>query len=676
MEPLRVGLWSGFYYPSIGRRNGLWKAAKRIFLREKIKFSIFAGGLVDKETLKQELRLLIRIERMKEKDERRTDEEVNEAFYEKHAEYLAKHFPVLGVKTYLVTSPGYEGEIGKQIGRRLAEKRSDIHHYHGHKLLPLKLPIQKHLGVYTDEVGPTFRSKYYDTPIMRALEDQWKAGENRMGDLNIVAPFGSSVFNPGAAREVKRPYVSLPMLSKPRRVRTSENQFGVRILEINSANLKESLVTTYSFKDMVSKEGSLSLPPARATEVQKAIVSAIGQSGSMTIGQLEEVIGQKREVISKEATALCEKKAGKKWPGLHFDEAQKEYGFEKKWFQERLRYLLPKAGDLLLEDVFLAFGCLHAMCRWSDMLWFRDEVSKLCIAQGVKYLVGAGDFIEGMKHDLMNKGEIQMGTRGVPNYSYHEEAAAYLVGSVIDQVFQHRIREFLEIAKAMREKGKEVKREEALRQLEEALLNFLFRSGNHCGWVAPLGFDSLGTFIPALRKMLFDRVSDTLAELGIILDRRTLQELIARKMVNFTEKPASSHELPSKLRVSIYHPEMGNTITPSIRPQQVLGFSSEPIVFSANFHSAESVEEWNYDLGQRACLQVGTNKIKSGFEEGKLKIVDFGVGLLKVSRLPDGHIWKTQTAFFGEKKAEDKLAIDNQKFVDDFEAYRKKSRES
>lgn len=667
MERLKVGLWSGLNYPDDGYRAGLGKAAKVIFSQEQIKFSVFVGGLVNQSKLKKRLRERIRYESKKPKDERRPSAEIEEEFYKEISDYLVKHFPALGVKTYLVTSPAYDGDIGEEIARRLAEQRKDIYHYSAKTLLPIKqLNNQLHLGVYA-ALKVVFKSKYFDTPIMNLLDDHWKLADTKMGDLNIVGPFGSSVFNPGAARDIKKPYASVPMLSKPSKIRTSENQLGVRILEIDSANLKESLISNYSFKDLVSKEGLLVQPPFRATEIQKAVVAAIGKNGLMTIGQLEEATGKNRDLVAKEVAALCEKKRTKNWPGLNFSEAQKAYGFNLEWFQKRLRYPLPKASELV-EEAILGFGCMHAMCKWSDQLWFRDEVPKYCIEHNVQYLVGAGDFIEGLKHDLMLTGEVQSATRGPSNYTYQEKVAAYLVGKVMLTVFDHRAKEFLQNMG-----GKKPKQEDIMREVKKALLDFIFRPGNHCGWVKPLGFDSLGTFTPELRTMLVNEISDRLSDAGLVLSSKALRQLVKDKTVNITKKDC--YILPSGLKLNVYHPEMGNTLTPSIRPQQVLGFSPNQIVVSANFHASESVDEWNYELGQRACLQVGTLKKRSSFEDGKLKIVDFGVGLLKVfSRIENRRIFKMQVAFFGIPKSDEALEADNERLVKEFEAYQQKNR--
>lgn len=661
MESVKIGLWSGINYPVEGHRVGLWKAAQKIFEQEGIKFSVFAGGLIDQKELAPKLRAKIQVAR---KDKIPADE-VREQFYEEIADYLAKHFPALGVKTYIVTSPAYDGLIGYEVARRLAEKRRDIYHDSAKKRHEIKQADKKWLGVYTAE-KVAWRADYFDAPVTRILKDEKKRSSQGLGDFNVVGPFGSSVYNPGDASDVKKPYASLPLLCKPGEVRTAENQFGIRILEVESCNMKESLLSTYSFKDLVSHEWKMASPPEDATEVQKAIVSAIGARGPMTIGRLEETTNKNRNLIAKEISALCEKKRTKDWPGMYFDEAKKEYSFGVAWFQKRLRYKLPKPNEIT-EESFLCFGCLHAACKWSDHKWFRDDVPKLCLKYDIKYLIGAGDFIEGLKHDLILKGEVMSGEDGPPNYTYQEKLAAYLVGNVIMKVFQERIKNLLQLRK-----GKRIEQEELRALVSEALLTFVFRSGNHCGWVAPAGFNPLDTFTSRLRYLIFHDVNDKLYEHGLSLPNHIVREILDKKVTNITGE--ESYELPSGLRLSIFHPEMSRTKTPSIRPQETLQYSEDQIVFSANFHTSESVEEWDPKLGQRVCLQVGTLKTKSGFEKGKLKIVDFGVGMLKVSSLPDKHIWKTQSAFFGEKKSDKILQADNREIIKDFDSHLKKIR--
>lgn len=66
------------------------------------------------------------------------------------------------------------------------------------------------------------------------------------------------------------------------------------------------------------------------------------------------------------------------------------------------------------------------------------------------------------------------------------------------------------------------------------------------------------------------------------------------------------------------------------------------------------------------CLQVGTIKHRSNFEDGKLKIVDFGVGMLKVWS-KDKRIKKTETTFYGTRTPN--LREANEKILQELEDY-------
>ena len=94
--------------------------------------------------------------------------------------------------------------------------------------------------------------------------------------------------------------------------------------------------------------------------------------------------------------------------------------------------------------------------------------------------------------------------------------------------------------------------------------------------------------------------------------------------------------------------------------------STNQIVIGANFHTAEAVEEWDFDRGQRVCLQVGTVKVKSGFERSKLKTVDFGVGVLRVYSCSE-RIMKTKVSFHGERSSD--LQAGNLEVLEDFDKW-------
>jgi len=91
--------------------------------------------------------------------------------------------------------------------------------------------------------------------------------------------------------------------------------------------------------------------------------------------------------------------------------------------------------------------------------------------------------------------------------------------------------------------------------------------------------------------------------------------------------------LPSGIRVSIQHPFMSRAKTTSLRPQEMLDYAKRhgcQVAIGGNFHVSENVEEWDMDLGQCVCTQIGTMKHGSNFERRKMKIVDQGIAYTRI----------------------------------------------
>ncbi|MBI3572463.1 helix-turn-helix transcriptional regulator [Candidatus Kaiserbacteria bacterium] len=651
-EPLvSIGLMSGLNYGSQGCREGLWRLAATTFAEEGVDFVVLAGGLVDSRSLLEQLKLAhVGVKR-------KHREEATDDFIDEHVDHLVEEFPRLwGKKLYIMTSPAYDGWIGERIASELVRRRDDLRLYRpGADRFELEhndKPLNLILGVYAPKKGVWMRGDYFSTPIMRQLKDEMKRGTRGMGDINTVGCFASAIFNPGDASELKLPFFSLPALYKIAETRTAENQIGIRVLNLYSKKAKEATLITYNFKDLVSQEWELIHTPPDSTRIQEELVAVLKERGPQTAGQFADLIEQPRATVGRALDKLVERRRSKSWPGIIRDENSKRYTFYLPWFQQDLEYPVEEIEKV---DSILGFGCLHAACVDTDMKYFRDEVPKVMLESGADILCGAGDFIEGLRHDLMLKNAILNGDGYMFNYTNQEKLAAYLVSEVLTTVFRARWN------------ARKAKAGDLEESILKALPTFLYIPGNHCEWVAPEGFNSLATFGDTLRRLMTENVVGTLAEAKIY--RPDLAQLVNRRIIRL--EPNQRHLLASGLSLAMLHPYMSRTKTTSIRPQEMLTMANTNIVIGANFHVAEAVEEWKFDQAKRCgqqhvCLQVGTLKHKSDFENTKLKIVDFGVGLLKVGSL-NGKIKRTETTFLGTPTPESQMRAANKAVREAFE---------
>lgn len=639
-----IGLLSGLNYGSEGCREGLWRLAAKILEKEEVNFVMLVGGLVDAKSLS------MRLKEATKDVEAVAREKAKTRFVKDAVEHLRKNIPKIpNVKLYVVTSPAYDGAIGEEIARGLANVRKDILLYRaGSDRLEIR-QLKRMLGVYAPKKGVWMRGDYYDTPILRVLKDELKRSTRGIGDVNAVGCFASAVFNPGDSTDIQKPYLSIPTLCKIPETRVAENQTGLRILK---ANEKEVVVVTHNLKDLVSNEWSLVETPAKSTDVQKYLVDLLKDRGPLTIGQFEDFTGVPRLQIRKELAELDARRVTHSWPGIYLDEPSKCYYFPTGWFQEMMNYPEPKCTK---EDSIIAFGCLHAGCKHTDMKFFRDMLPELMLRHDVTTLAGVGDFVEGLRHDLWAKGELLGGTDYPLNYTRQEQLAAYLVSAVLVKVFRKRMA--LALASCEPESLNPRKLEKLV---FNALPEFLYIPGNHCAWTAPLGFNPHSIFTPQLRSLVMEDVYAILAEHKLFFPN--MQQLIFAKIVPLDEYEVRT--LSSGLTISMGHPSMGRTKTPSIRLQEALKKAETNVVLLANFHVAEALEEWSFGMGQRLCLEAGTIKHRSGFEDSKMKIVDFGVVYGKVAS-NGTHIFRTETAFFSTRTKN--LDEANQAILKDFE---------
>ena len=613
---VRIGFMSRIDYGSSGFRKGLIVLATETFKKGKDNFVILAGGLVSYRALKSQ------IPKVKDKEKR-------EEFLERITKDLAMSIPEIRnedgklIKIHIVTSPAYDGWIGEEVAKRLAERREDIRHWKaGGDKFPIKY-INKTLWVLVPKKAVWMRGDYYSTPVERVIKDKQKQSSQELPDFIAVGGFGSSIHKPQG--EAERPYISLPALCRLEETTTSENQIGVVEMEY-IPNQKEPLIRNYNFKDLVSQERNNIDPPKDASDLQKKIIEVIKEYGPVSIGVFSDVIGVSEEKIIEVIKPLMEKSHQETWSGMSFDKSSERYGFNMNWLQEKLHYSYPEDGT---EDSMVLFSCPHSGSIYTDYKFIVDYMPEIILKRGVNLLVGAGDWVIGLAHDVLVKGEVYGGF----NETTQEQLAAYTWGTVILKVFKERFE------KALSQLTEKPSLDELKKIITEVLVLLVYIPGNHDEWSKKPGFTPLTTFRLELLRFLTRGIEKILKEKELIISG--LMDIVETKIIETHE-----YQLSSGLTLGIFHPNMARTKTTSIRPQEVLNKSKKQINVSGNFHVAEVVLQWEPELGQRIAFQIGTLLKKSDFEEGKLKTVDFGVGFLRIRSLK-GRIFMTETAFYG-----------------------------
>ena len=682
----KIGLISRIDFGSPGFRQALVdNSFSSIFNKlEGTHFNILAGGLISQKDIKEQMKEFIglRVEAEKEKikkkkiNKKKKDQperlmgkrlkrrrsELQEEFLQGIAKQLSKIFPALkgpdpenlekekNIDLFIVTSPAFDGEIGEAVAQFLSELRPDIRVWNSGGDRFLIKYVNKLLWVLTPKKAVWMRGDYYSTSAERVLKDKIKQTGQGSPELYVVGCFGSSLNKPKG--ELKYKYVTVPACHRLDDTRVNENQIGVSVLEFPSDG-SEFLYRTYSLKDLVSQELSFVVPPEGASPIQKKIIANIKEKGCATPGSLKYDLGFTAEEILKALKDLEKKKTfrrnGENWPGIYFQDKSKKWYFNLKYLQHRLKYALPNGA--YNEDVFASFACVHAGSVETDYTFFTDEFPEIILKYGATILVDGGDTKEGMKHSLDKKGEIIAGM----NLTKQEKFAANLIGTVILKVFKERLAVLCgktEPEKLTPDKIKEF--------ILASMLLFIYILGNHDLWETEDGHEPLELFHELLIKFITNNIWQELLSRKI----STISYYDLMKLVEDKVQRKEFFELPSGLKVSVQHPHMSRAKTTSIRPQEMMEFGKRhgcQVTIGANFHVSESVNEWDMDLGQCCCDEIGTIKHGSSFERHKMKMVDQGVGCLRIlSR--NKRIFMTESVFYGASKM--KPPIDNADVLD------------
>lgn len=648
----RRGYTSRWDYKGPGYRSGIILVSFQKFAEEGCHFNVLNGGLVSAVYIRKELRRRLKGVKPYLK------ERVIDHFLSESAKELAGVIPKIKkpvsawadqnkpefVRLYIMTSPVYDGPnserfestYGEEIARRLQSLRpEDIRLYkEGGDRLQVKGVNQIDWAI--NPRRHRLPSEYYSAAAEREIKDRVGQSDQPFPDLWVVGTEASAIHKTDGEKD--RPYITLPASCRLEATTVAENQEGLAIVESISSDSdsdSERLVRFWNFKDLIHRERMfITGIKEGATDLHRKIVDIIKNSGTTTIGLLADELGIDRQIIEKEIKFLEEPKmlSRKTWPGLYYDSKSQKYDFHLDWLQERLRYNLPKE---YIEDRFLLFGCLHAGYTTTDYQHFVEKYSEIILKHNVKILVGLGDFVAGLKHDLMHRGEII----GAMNVTDQEQFAAELITTVRFKVFKKRFEEAITKFVDTKPNSEELKT-----IVENSLLQFIFIPGNHDDWPLRDGITPLETFGNGQMKILGK-------EIRHLVSSQNMPEIDVNNILEKKSMPLPDFnpvcELPSGLIFGARHPGMARADTTSLRSQKALDALCVQILGLANFHVATVVHKWRPDLGQCVAAQVATQVIYTPFEGGKLKKPDFGPTFLRVLS-HDKRIYMTESAYYNK----------------------------
>ncbi len=542
------------------------------------------------------------------------------------------------MKIYIVTSMAYDGDIGRDVVKRLLElrKKDDDIRYEASRHpenTTFKIPLKGTNRTFAVAVPnkAVWRSDYYSTGPDRLLADEMKRTTKPPCDLYAVGCGASSLNRSSGEMPYQR--ITVPALHKLEGdVVTSENMVGIRIIRLPQGN-STCPIETISIKDLIANERKFVEAPDVASKIQVAIVENIKSNSppEASIGMLEDDLGTPRDEIEKAMQGLLKLKP----IVVQYDDESQKYFLSPEYLKKEVRYAWPK--EAWKKEVLAAFACLHSGSIHTAYNFFINELPDLLLKNEVTHLLDIGDSIQGLKHDLQNQGEIVSGM----NYTVMEKVAGIMIATGILKVLNARLKEAL--LKIGRESVKITpsKVEEMLRELT---ITFLIWIGNHDDWIRSMGFDPLDTLLTTLKKTLSAGIENALKEFG--LPFISLEKILEEKVV--LVKNNTYYKMPSGLVVGGKHYYAGRTATSSTWPQRALRQMKEAnLCFIANFHVDEIVEEWSPDKGLRVCVEVPTLMSMSAFEDNKGKKTDFAVGLVKVESAA-GRIISSETTFLGQ----------------------------
>lgn len=652
---IRRGYSSRWDYKGPGYRSGIILEGCRKFAEEGCRFIGVIGGLVSKNYIKKELCRRFKLVSPQLRDI------MTEHFINESAKELASVIPKIKkpasvwadpakpefVRFYISTSPIYDGPsseryestYGEEIAHRLQTLRIDDIRVENEGSARLDVKDVNEIDWAISPMKHRLPSKYYSAAAEREIEDNSGQSDQLLPDFWGVGTQASAIHKTGGSKDLPhvgekdRPYFTIPAFCRLEATTVAENQEGIVIVESVNDN---HFVRFWNFKDLIHKEKRfITGIKERASELHRKIISVIKDHGAMTIGLLSDKLGVDRQTIEREIKYLEEPKmlARKTWPGLYYNPKSQRYDFHLDWLQERLRHSLPKE---YLEDTFLFFGCLHAGYTTTDYEHFVSKYPEIILNHKVKTLVGLGDFVAGLVHFMMHRGEII----GALNETDQQIFAAELVATVIFKSFKKRFEDALS-------KFNEKPTVEELKSIVMdpfVLVDFIYIRGNHDDWPSREGTTPLVTFRDKLTRILYREISALFNVHG--LPTIDFYDLIEKKIIELPDfNPV--YKLASGLTLGARHPGMARADTTSLRAQKALDALGTQVGGIANFHVATTVRKWRPDLGQCVAIQAATQVIYTPFEGSKMKKLDFGPIFSRILS-NGGRIYMDESAYFNK----------------------------
>ena len=657
-QGIRRGYMSRFDYKGPGFRSGIILEECRKIVEEGCRFVGIVGGLTSKGYVKKELRRRFKGIKPHLRDS------VTEHFVNEAAKELACVIPKIKkpvsvwvdpkipefLRFYISTSPIYDGPnseyfestYGEEIARRLQTRRSDIRvENEGSARLDVKDVDE--IDWMISPVKNRLPSKFYSTGAEREIEDKSGQSEQLLPNRWIIGTQASAVHKTGGSKDMPhvgekdRPYITVPASCRLDATTVAENQVGIVIVESINGN---NFVRYWNFKDLIYQEKKFITGIKKGSlELHKRIVDVMKEHGAMTVGLLSDKLSVDRQIIEHEIKFLEEPKmlARETWPGLFYNQKSQRYDFHLDWLQEKLRHHLPRE---FVEDSFLFFGCLHAGYTTTDYEHFVKEYPEIIINHKVRNLVGLGDFIAGLKHSLMHRGEIM----GALNNTDQEIFAAELIATVRFKAFKKLFE--IELSKFTEKPSREELKSIISNPLILAVFDYI--DGNHDSWQLMDGTTPLVTFHDKLQKILTREINALIVNHD--LPAIDIDSLVEQKTFHLPDfKPIC--ELISGSTLGCRHPGMARADTTSLRAQKALDAFGTQVVAIANFHVATTVRKWRSDLGQCVAIQAPTQVIYTPFEGSKMKKLDFGPVFLRTLS-NNGRIYMDETAYFNKPMLE------------------------
>lgn len=655
---VRVAYFSYGSYRGDGWRKGLFALAARIIGEEGCHFPVFAGGMISKKWLLEE------IERVSLNMKRKFAPIAEEHVVQETARALASLLPRFKkpdggfARWYIMPSIPYDGLLGERVISHLQKIRSDIRQY---KTGGERIEIRGSNGnpsIYHGIVLPKKRrltSKYMSAAPEKDITDIEEQTSRQLPDLWVYGVAATALYKPSGEREI--PYLTLPAVQKLEAEdrHLAENQSGLTIVEEMPDG--DRLVHYWNMRDLIARERDfITGIKTGASETQKKIHEIIKREGARHPGRLADELRRIYEIdISdeaafKEAMGLVEPKPStrKAYPGFHYNEASQRFDFHQEWIQEMLSYGFPSQNEGWHENSFLMFGCLHAGYTTTDYEFVVKKFPEYILKYNIEVIAGIGDFIAGLRHDFMHAGEVLN-----MNYTEQESFAAELIATALFTVFMDR---FEKRCADVKEKAIIPS---VIRQLiKESLPLFLFIEGNHDEWQKKDGHTPLEKFYDKLISLLSRFITRHLIKKNIAIFDPT--EVVEEK-IKWLPVNEPVYELPSGIRVGLMHPHMARADTTSLRGEKALKLLKRKwrcqIAGIANFHVHVAGHKWWFDIGQCVFVQTATEVLYTNFELGKLKDTDFGPIMLKTFS-HNGRIYKTALASFNRPMLEKPIPKD------------------